>query len=148
MTYTSFPQPTPPTTLHRCKSTSRPGAPGWPPPSRPPPASAERAARHFVASVFRDVRLPDVIVSDRDTRFAGAWTGLHAALGASLIFGSPPHQYRNTGGASTASLQSACTPLLPSATTTVQLVEFVSNEMASFSGFGYTLTAASTPAAL
>ena len=37
-------------------------------------------------------RLPDVLVSDRDTRFTSAfWTGLYAALGESLIFGSPLH---------------------------------------------------------
>ena len=41
--------------------------------------------------------LPDVLVSDRDTRFTCAfWTGLHAALGASLTFGSPHHH--NTSG--------------------------------------------------
>ena len=40
------------------------------------------AARNFVGSVLRDVELPDVLVSDRDTRFAGAfWTGLRAAPG-------------------------------------------------------------------
>jgi transposase InsO family protein len=55
-------------------------------------ATSETAARNFVASVFRDVGLPDVLVSDRDTRFTSAfWTGLHAALGVSLIFGSPHH---------------------------------------------------------
>ena len=43
-------------------------------------------------SVFRDVGLPDVLVSDRDTRFTSAfWAGLHAALGASLVYGSPHH---------------------------------------------------------
>ena len=48
--------------------------------------AAEEAARSFVGSVFRDVGLPDVLVSDRDTRFTSAcWTGLHAALGKSLI---------------------------------------------------------------
>ena len=54
-------------------------------------ATAETAARSkFVASVFRDVGLPATLVSDRDTRFTSAfWTGLHAALGASRIFGSP-----------------------------------------------------------
>ena len=42
--------------------------------------------------MLRDVGLPDVLVSDRDTRFTSAfWTGLHAALGVSLIFGSPHH---------------------------------------------------------
>jgi hypothetical protein len=55
-------------------------------------ATAETAARNYVGSVFRDVGLPDVLVSDRDTRFTSAfWTALHAALGSSLIFGSPHH---------------------------------------------------------
>jgi hypothetical protein len=55
-------------------------------------ATSKTAARNFVASVFRDVGLPEVLVSDRDMRFTSAfWTGLHAALGASLIFGSPHH---------------------------------------------------------
>jgi hypothetical protein len=46
-------------------------------------ATSETAARNFVASVFHDVGLPDVLVSDSDTRFTSAfWTGLHAALGA------------------------------------------------------------------
>ena len=45
-------------------------------------ATANVAARNFVHSVFRDVGLPDVLVSDRDPRFTSAfWTGLHAALG-------------------------------------------------------------------
>ena len=57
-------------------------------------ATAETDTRNFklVASVFRDVRLPDVLISDRDKRFSSAfWTSLHAALGSSLIFGSPRH---------------------------------------------------------
>ena len=55
-------------------------------------AIAETAARNFIGSVFRDVGLPDVLGSDRDTRFTSAfWTGLHTALGTSLIFGSPHH---------------------------------------------------------
>jgi hypothetical protein len=55
-------------------------------------ATAEVAARNFVGSVFRDVGLPDTLVSDRDARFTSSfWTALHAALGASLIFGSPHH---------------------------------------------------------
>ena len=42
--------------------------------------------------MLRDVGLPDVLVSDRDTRFTSAfWTGLHAALGASLVYGSQHH---------------------------------------------------------
>ncbi len=58
-------------------------------------ATAETAARNFVSSVFRDVGLPDVLA--RDTRFASAfWTGLRAALGSSLMFGSPHHH--NTSG--------------------------------------------------
>ena len=38
-------------------------------------ATAEEAARNLVGSVFHDVGLPDVLVSDRDTRFTSAtWT--------------------------------------------------------------------------
>ena len=37
-------------------------------------ATAETAARNFVTSVFRDMELPDVLVSDRDTRFTSAFT--------------------------------------------------------------------------
>ena len=63
----------------------------WPVPTTKT-ATAETAARNFVASVFRDVGLPDVLVSDRDTRFTSACcTSLHEALGSSLIFGSPHH---------------------------------------------------------
>ena len=47
-----------------------------------------RRGGNFVASVFRDVGLPDVLVSDRDMRSSAFWTGLRAALGASLIYGS------------------------------------------------------------
>ncbi len=55
-------------------------------------ATSGTAARNFIASVFRDVGLPDVLLSDRDTRFTSAFcAGLHAALGISLIFGSPHH---------------------------------------------------------
>jgi hypothetical protein len=75
-------------------------------------ATAEVAARNFVGSVFHDVGLLDIIVSDRDTHFTGSFcqgtalhaalgraslifadgTALHAALGrVSLIFGSPHH---------------------------------------------------------
>ncbi len=66
----------------------------------PKTATAKPAARNFVGSVFREVGLPDVLVSDRNTRFTSVfWTALHAALGASLIFGSPHHH--NTTSAST-----------------------------------------------
>ena len=42
--------------------------------------------------MFRDVGLPEVLVSDRDTRFTSAFlTSLHEALGSSLIFGSQHH---------------------------------------------------------
>ena len=62
-------------------------------------ATAETAACNYLASVLRYVGLPDVLVSNRDSRsgFSSAfwsvkfWTGLHAALGATLAFGSPHH---------------------------------------------------------
>ncbi len=42
-------------------------------------AMAEIAARNFVALFFRDVGLPDVLVSDRGTCFTSAfWTGLQS----------------------------------------------------------------------
>ncbi len=45
--------------------------------------TAETATLNYVGSVFCDVGLPDVLVSDSDTRFTSAfWTALHAALGA------------------------------------------------------------------
>jgi hypothetical protein len=50
------------------------------------------AARNFVASVFRDVGLPDVLVLDCNMRLTSAfWTGLPDALGATLIFGLQLH---------------------------------------------------------
>ena len=59
-------------------------------------ATAAVAADNFIASVFRDVGLPDTLVSDRDTRFTSEfWTSLHAALGTSLIFGSQHHHNTN-----------------------------------------------------
>ena len=62
-------------------------------------ATAETAARNFVASVFRDVGLPDVLVSDRDTRFTSAfWTSDESARGvlgvAHLRLPAPPQHYQ------------------------------------------------------
>ena len=55
-------------------------------------STAEAAARNFIGSVFRDVGLPDTIVSDRDCWLtAEFWTALHRAFGSTLIFGSPDH---------------------------------------------------------
>ena len=72
------------------------------------------AARNCVASVFRDVGLPNVLVSDSDTLFTSAfWTSLHGALGASLIFGSPPHTtstVKRVNGVNAASSPTSCTP--------------------------------------
>ena len=50
--------------------------------------------RRTSCPVFRDVGLPDALVSDRDTRFTGAFgAGLHEALSVSPIFGSPHHHH-------------------------------------------------------
>ena len=50
------------------------------------------AAANFVGSVFKDVGLPDCIVSDRNTRFvAELWTALHETLCTRLVFGTPHH---------------------------------------------------------
>ncbi len=59
--------------------------------------TSSAAATNFMSSVFRDVGLLDTLVSDRYTRFTSEfWTALHAALGTSLIFGSPYHHNTNS----------------------------------------------------
>jgi hypothetical protein len=111
-------------------------------------ATAETAARNFVSSVFRDVGLPEVLVSDRDTRFTSAfWTGLHAALrlGSSLVFGSP-HHHNTTGNLKVERINGVVADVLRSFANErgddwpalVPLVEFAINDSASPLGFGYT----------
>ena len=107
-------------------------------------ATAETAARNFVSSVFRDVGLPDVLVSDRDTRFTSAfWTGLHAALGSSLVFGSP-HHHNTTGkverinGVIADVLRSFANERGDDWPALVPLVEFAINDSVSPLGSGYT----------
>jgi hypothetical protein len=102
------------------------------------------AARNFVGSAFRDVGLPDTIVSDRDARFTSSlWTALHAALSASLIFGSQ-HRHNTTSKAkrvhgviadvlcASAGNSSDNRPEL------VPLVKFATNDSASTLGSGHT----------
>jgi hypothetical protein len=107
-------------------------------------ATAEVAARNFVASVFRDVGLPDVLVSDRDTRFTSAfWTGLHAALGSSLIFGSPHHhnttsKVERVNGVIADVLRSFASDRGDDWPELTPLVEFAINDSASPLGSGYT----------
>jgi len=107
-------------------------------------ATAETAARNFVGSVFRDVGLPDVLVSDRDTRFTSAfWTGLHEALGASLIFGSPHHhnttsKVERVNGVIADVLRSFAGERADDWPALVPLVEFALNDSASPLGSGYT----------
>jgi hypothetical protein len=107
-------------------------------------ATAETAARNFVASVFRDVGLPDVLVSDRDTRFTSAfWTGLHNALGSSLIFGSPHHhnttsKVERVNGVIADVLRSFANERCDNWPELVPLVEFAINDSASPLDSGYT----------
>ena len=107
-------------------------------------ATAETAARNFVASVFRDVGLPDVLVSDRDTRFTSAfWTGLHEALGASLVFGSPHHhnttsKVERVNGVIADVLRSFAGERADDWPALVPLVEFALNDSVSPLGSGYT----------
>ena len=107
-------------------------------------ATAETAARNFVASVFRDVGLPDVLVSDRDTRFTSAFrTSLHEALGASLIFGSP-HHHNTTSKVERVNcviadvLHSFAGDRCDDWPDLMPLVEFAINDLASSLGSGYT----------
>jgi hypothetical protein len=94
--------------------------------------------------VFRDAGLPDVLVSDRDTRFTSAfWTGLHAALGASLIFGSPHHhnttsKVERVNGVIADVLRSFAGERADDWPALVPLVEFAINDSASPLGSGYT----------
>ena len=101
---------------------------------RPPPP---RRRRNLVGSVFRDVGLPDVLVSDRDTRFTSAlWTGLHAALGASLVYGSPHHpkttsKVERVNGVIAGVLRSFAGERADDWPALVPLVEFAINDSAS-----------------
>ena len=97
-----------------------------------------------MGSVFRDVGLPDVLVSDRDTRFTSEfWTALHAALGTTLVFGSPHHHNTN---AKTERVNGVIADVLRSFVSERQddwpallpLVEFAINDSASPLGTGCT----------
>jgi hypothetical protein len=108
-------------------------------------ATLATAARNFVSSLFRDVGLPDVLVSDRDTRFTTAfWNDLHAALGASLVFGSLYH-HNNTSkvervnGVIADVLRSFASERGDDWPELMPLVEFAINDSASTLGSGYTL---------
>ena len=107
-------------------------------------ATAADAADNFISSVFRDVGLPDVIVSDRDTRFtSGFWTSLHAALGSLLVFGSPHHhnttaKVERLNGVVEDVLRSFVNERQDNWPQLVPLVEFAINDSASCLGTGYT----------
>ena len=107
-------------------------------------ATAAVAADNFIASVFRDVGLPDTLVSDRDTRFTSEfWTSLHAALGTSLIFGSPHHHNTNArtervNGVIADVLRSFVSERQDNWPSLIPLVEFAINDSASPLGMGYT----------
>ena len=107
-------------------------------------ATSATAAGNFVASVFRDVGLPDTLVSDRDPRFTSEfWTALHAALGTSLIFGSPHHHNTNSrtervNGVIADVLRSFVDERQDDWPSLIPLVEFAINDSASPLGHGYT----------
>ena len=108
-------------------------------------------------SVFRDVGLPDVLVSDRDTRFttrftSAFWTCLHAALGASFIYGSPHHhnttsKVEHINGVIADVLRSFAGERTDDWPARVPLVEFAINDSVSPLTRPSTPTAASNPAA-
>ena len=104
-------------------------------------ATAEIAARNFV---FRDVGLPEVLVSDRGARFTSAfWTSLHEALGASLTFGSPHHhnttsKVEHINGVTADVLRCSAGDRCDDRPDFVPLAEFALNDSASFLGSGYT----------
>ena len=85
-----------------------------------------------------------MLVSDRDPRFTSDfWTSLHAALGTSLIFGSPYHHNTNSR---TERVNAVIADVLRSFVegrqddwpTLIPLVEFAVNDSASPIGHGYT----------
>jgi hypothetical protein len=93
--------------------------------------------------------LTGVLVSDRDMRFTSAfWTDLHAALGASLVFGSPHHH--NTTVTSKAERENGVIADVPlrsfagergddlDGSELVPLIEFAINGSASTLGSSYT----------
>lgn len=54
--------------------------------------SAEEVARMFFDRVVRDFGVPKVVISDRDTRFTGAfWQALMAIMGTKLAFSTAHH---------------------------------------------------------
>ena len=56
--------------------------------------TSKMAAANFVGLVFKDVGLPDCIVSYHDTRFVvELWTALHETLSTRLVFGTPHHHH-------------------------------------------------------
>ena len=106
--------------------------------------TAQDAATNFIGSVFRELGLPDCIVSDRDTRFvADFWTSLHEALGTRLIFGTP-HHHRTTSkvervnGVVGDALRAFVNDRQDDWPTYIPLVEFAINDSASALGCGYT----------
>ena len=89
-------------------------------------------------------RLPDVLVSDRATRFTGAiWTG-PARGNASLIFGSPHHhsttrKAERVNGVVANVWRSSASERADDWPKILRLVEFTINDSASHLGTGYTL---------
>ena len=87
--------------------------------------------------MFRDVGLPEVFVSDSDTRFTSAfWTSLREELGASLIVGSPHHhnttsKVERVNGVIADVLRSFADDRCDDWPDLVQLVEFAINDSAS-----------------
>ena len=107
-------------------------------------ATAEDVARDFVASVFRDVGVPDCIVSDRDTRLTGKfWPALQAALGSTLLYGSPWHHNTNAkvervNGVIADVLRSLVNARHDDWPSLLPLVEFAINDSLSALGTGFT----------
>ena len=106
-------------------------------------ATAKTAAWNFVTSVFHYMGLPDMLVSDRDTRFTSAfWVSLHEALGASLIFGSPHHlnttsKVERVNGVIADVLRSFAADRGDDWPDFVPLAQFAINDSASALGSGY-----------
>ena len=98
--------------------------------------------------LFRDYGLSDVMIRDsvRDNRFTSEfkfWTALHAALGTTLVFGSPHHHNTNSktervNGVIADVLRAFVAERQDNWPELIPLVEFAINDSASPLGTGYT----------
>ena len=106
--------------------------------------TAQDTATNFIGSVFRELGLPDCIVSDHDMRLvADFWTSLYEALCKLLIFGTHHHHHttakiEHVSGVVGVTLCALVNYQQDNWPTYIPLVKFATNDSASTFGCGYT----------